>query len=138
MLVHDICCFIVGKLAVKVTDGQLSSEEKALHIVVIPKHSPFIRKHESALAFVENETTIGPQQVDIGVDSLEETVTISVLQGKSISLVPFTLQTQTQQMALYNICKFHCLCLFRTKSWTDCEQGTRYTCDRSNFKGLVQ
>ena len=109
MLVHvpvlDKCCFIVGKLAVKVTDGQLSSEEKFLHIVVIPKHSPYIRKHESALAFLENETTIGPQQVDIGVDSLEETVTITVLQGKSVSLpvVPFTFQTQTQQMALYNI-----------------------------------
>ena len=79
----------------KVTDGQLSSEEKVLHIVVIPKHSPYIRKHESALAFLENETTIGPQQVDIGVDSLEETVTITVLQGKSVSFLPLHLQTQT-------------------------------------------
>ena len=91
----DICCFIVGKLAVKVTDGQLFSEEKALHIVMIPKHSPYIRKHDSVLAFLENETTIGPQQVDIGVDSLEETVTITVLQGKSISFLPSHLQTQT-------------------------------------------
>lgn len=79
----------------KVTDGQLSSEEKTLHIVVIPKYSPYIRKHESALAFLENETTIGPQQVDIGVDSLEETVTITVLQGKLVLFLPSHLQTQT-------------------------------------------
>lgn len=50
--------------------------------MVIPKHSPYLRKHESLLAFLNNETTIGPQQVDIGVDSLEDTVTITLLQGK--------------------------------------------------------
>lgn len=66
----------------RVSDGQLYSKEKALHVVVIPKHSPYLRKHESLLAFLNNETTIGPQQVDIGVDSLEDTVTITLLQGK--------------------------------------------------------
>lgn len=73
---------IIGKIVLRVSDGQLYSEEKALHIVVIPKHSPYLRKHDSLLAFLDNETTIGPQQVDIGVDSLEETVTITLLQGK--------------------------------------------------------
>lgn len=73
---------MTGKIVLRVSDGQIYSEEKALHIVVIPKHSPFLRKHESLLAFLDNETTIGPQQVDIGVDSLEETVTITLLQGK--------------------------------------------------------
>ncbi|XP_061195210.1 extracellular matrix organizing protein FRAS1-like [Saccostrea echinata] len=72
-----------GKIKLRVTDGQLYSEERALHILVIPKNPPYLRKHESLLAFLENTTAIGPQQVDIRVDSLQNSVSITVLQGPS-------------------------------------------------------
>lgn len=81
-LIILIVILITGKIVLRVSDGQLYSKEKELLIVVIPKHSPYLREHESLLAFLNNETTIGPTQVDIGVDSVEDTVTITLLQGK--------------------------------------------------------
>lgn len=131
-----------GKIVLRVSDGQIYSEEKALHIVVIPKHSPFLRKHESLLAFLDNETTIGPQQVDIGVDSLEETVTITLLQGKFSVWVSIKYHFKTviqmiyRVFIIYNFIFLHGCC--RTKSWTNCEQRSQCPCVRGHSEGLDQ
>lgn len=85
--ISHVIYFLKGKIVLRVSDGQLYSEDRALYILVIPKNPPFLWLHEPLLAFLDNETTIGPHQVDIRVDGLEDSVSITVLGGMTSFLL---------------------------------------------------